>query len=208
MLNQKNEIIKDVIEQVLRENFFIPVGISNRHLHISREACDALFGEGYELTPIRDLDQPGQFAAEEKVDLVSGDRVLKGVRILGPLRNNTQIEISKTDARQIRKNPPIRQSGDIEGSESVTLRGPKGEYKIEEGLIVASRHAHISAEDAKKYGIEDGKAYSIEIGGKRPMIMKNVVMRVSDKYSTELHLDIDEANSADLNQGDYVKLLK
>ncbi len=208
-MEKKNKaLVENVIKEVLEETFFVPVGVSNRHVHLDRKACDALFGEGYELTPMRPLSQPGQFASEEKVDVISESGELKGVRILGPLRDATQIEISKTDARQLRKNPPIRQSGVLDGSTSITLRGPKGEYTVDQGLIVAARHIHTSESDAKKYGIVNGDVYAIEVGGERPMIMENVVMRVSDKFVSELHLDIDEANSADLMQGDYVKVLR
>ncbi len=175
----------------------ILVEISARHLHVSREDLDVLFGEGYQLTPKKDLSQPGQFACEERVDIIGPKRELKGVSILGPCRPATQIELSLTDARSIGAMAPVRESGDIAGSGAIKLRGPKGEVELTEGVISAKRHVHMTPEDAENFGVTDGEIVSVKIETEgRALTFGDVVIRVSPKYALAMHIDTDEANAA------------
>ena len=170
---------------------------SARHVHVSREDLDILFGEGYELTPKKELSQPGQFACEERVTVVGSKRELAGVSILGPCRNATQVELSLTDARSIGVSAPIRESGDVASSGTCKLVGPKGEVELSEGVISAKRHIHMTPEDAAAYGIEDSQVVSVKIPTKdRALIFGDVVARVSPSYKLAMHLDTDEANAA------------
>lgn len=187
----------------------IPVGISGRHIHLSKEHLEILFGKGYELTKFRELSQPGQYAAEEKVDIISPEgREIKGVRILGPTRNETQLEVSHSDARRARLTAPVRSSGDIKGSGACTIKGPKGEVKIDEGVIVADRHIHFSPEDAEKFGVKDRQIVSIKVGGVKPGILGNVLCRVHESFKLDCHLDTDDGSAFLLNNGDLVELIK
>lgn len=186
----------------------IPVGLSNRHVHISEEDLEVLFGEDYNLTELKDLSQPGQYACEEKVDVVGPRGKLEGVRILGPTRDKTQIEISTTDAFTIGVKPMLRNSGDIEGTPGAKIVGPKGEVELKEGLIVAARHIHMHTKDAENFGLKDEDVVKVETEGDRGVIFKNVLVRVSDAFQLELHLDMEEGNAAGLKNGDTVNLIK
>lgn len=187
----------------------IPVGISGRHIHLSDEHLEILFGKGYKLTNFRDLSQPGQYAAEEKVDIVSFEgREIKGVRILGPTRPETQLELSHSDARRARIDAPVRSSGDIKGSAGCKIVGPKGEVTIEEGVIVADRHIHFSEEDALKFGVTDRQIVSIKVSGVKPGILGNVLCRVHKNFKLDCHLDTDDGSAFLLNNGDLVELIK
>lgn len=187
----------------------IPVGISGRHIHLSKEHLNILFGEGYELTVFKDLSQPDQYACEEKVDVISpAGREIKGVRILGPTRKETQLEVSRSDAIRGRFDAPVRSSGDIKGSGSCTIVGPKGQVEIKEGVIVADRHIHFSLEDAKNFGVSDKEVVSIFVGGEKSGILNNVLCRVSDKFALDCHLDTDDGAAFGLNTGDTVTLVK
>ena len=185
------------------------VEISARHLHVSREDLDTLFGEGYELTPKKDLSQPGQFACEERVDVVGSKKTLKGVSILGPCRPETQIELSLTDARSIGVSAPIRESGDVKDSGACKLVGPKGEVELKQGIIAAKRHIHMTPEDAEVFGVTDGEVVSVKIPTDgRSTIFGDVVVRVSPKYALAMHIDTDEANAAAVPgsaQGEIIK---
>lgn len=173
------------------------VEISARHAHLSKEDLETLFGKGYTLTRKKDLSQPGQFACEERVDIVGPKRELKGVSILGPVRPATQVELSMTDARSIGVSAPVRESGDTAGSAPCKIVGPCGEIEISEGVIVAKRHIHMTPADAEKYGISDRQVVSVEIPTDgRKLIFGDVVARVSDKFALAMHLDTDEANAA------------
>ena len=173
------------------------VEISARHVHVSREDLDILFGKGYELTPKKDLSQPGQFACEERVKVVGTKKELPGVSILGPCRKATQVELSLTDARSIGVAAPVRESGDIEGSGTCKLVGPCGEVEIPCGVISAKRHIHMTTADAEKYGITDSQIVKVKIPTEgRALIFDDVVARVSDSYALAMHLDTDEANAA------------
>lgn len=173
------------------------VEISARHVHVSEEHLEILFGKGYKLTPKKDLSQPGQFACEERVTVVGPKKELAGVSILGPCRKATQVEISLTDARSIGVKVPIRESGDVAGSGACKLIGPAGEIELTEGVIAAKRHIHMTTADAEKYGITDSQIVSVKIPTEgRALIFGDVVARVSDSYALAMHLDTDEANAA------------
>ena len=173
------------------------VEISARHVHVSEEHLEILFGKGYKLTPKKDLSQPGQFACEERVTVVGPKKELAGVSILGPCRKATQIELSLTDARSIGVKAPIRESGDVAGSGACKLVGPAGEVEITEGVIAAKRHIHMTTADAEKYGITDSQIVSVKIPTEgRSLVFGDVVARVSDSYALAMHLDTDEANAA------------
>ena len=173
------------------------VEISARHVHVSQEHLEILFGKGYKLTPKKDLSQPGQYACEERVTVVGPKRELAGVSILGPCRKATQIEISLTDARAIGVKAPIRESGDIAGSGACKLIGPAGEVELAEGVIAAKRHIHMTTADAEKYGITDSQIVSVKVPTEgRTLIFGDVVARVSDSYALAMHIDTDEANAA------------
>ncbi len=173
------------------------VEISARHVHVSKEDLETLFGKGYELTRKKDLSQPGQFACEERVDVIGPKRELKNVSILGPVRPATQVELAMTDARSIGVSAPVRESGDVAGSGACKLVGPCGEVELAEGVIVAKRHIHMTPEDAEKYGISDRQIVQVEIPTEgRSLIFGDVVARVSDKFKLAMHLDTDEANAA------------
>ena len=170
---------------------------SARHIHLSREHIDILFGEGYQLTKKKDLSQPGQFACEEKVRVEGTKSAFPGISVLGPERKASQVEISLTDARSIGVKAPVRESGDIAGSGSCKLVGPKGEVELTEGVIAAMRHLHITPEDAEKMGVQDKQIISVETNcNGRALTFGDVVVRVSEKFATRMHIDTDEANAA------------
>ena len=173
------------------------VEISARHVHVSEEHLEILFGKGYKLTPKKNLSQPGQFACEERVTVVGTKKELAGVSILGPCRKATQVELSLTDARVIGVKAPIRESGDVADSGACKLVGPAGEVELTEGVIAAKRHIHMTTADAEKYGITDSQIVSVKIPTEgRALIFGDVVARVSDSYALAMHLDTDEANAA------------
>ena len=175
----------------------ILVETSARHLHVTREHLDILFGEGYELTSKKDLSQPGQFACEERVDIVGPKRTLSGVSILGPIRKATQVELSLTDARSIGVNAPVRESGDIAGSGACKIVGPKGEVEISEGVIAAKRHIHMTPADAAAYNVTDKEIVSVRLETEgRSLTFDDVVVRVSDNFFLAMHIDTDESNAA------------
>ena len=185
----------------------IKVGVSNRHVHLTKEVYYGLFGKS-ELEKDRDLDQPGQFASTSYVTIKKGDRELEKVRVLGPFRDYNQVEISQTDAYKLKVNPPVRDSGDLEGSESITLIGPNGSVDLSSGLILARRHIHITPEDMKKYGFEGLKKVAVLIKGEKGGIIDNIYFKVLDIASLTLHLDTDEGNAFNLKSGDEVILIK
>ncbi len=173
------------------------VEISARHVHVTKNDLETLFGKGYELTPKKDLSQPGQFACEERVTVVGPKREIAGVSILGPCRKETQVELSATDARSIGVTAPVRESGDIKGSGACKLVGPCGEVELAEGVIIAKRHIHMTVADAEKYGITDKQVVRVAINTEgRSLVFGDVVARVSDSYALAMHIDTDEANAA------------
>ena len=187
----------------------IPVGVSGRHAHLSQEHLEILFGKDYQLTPMKDLSQPGQYAATEKIDVISPQgKKLEGVRILGPVRPASQVEISRSDALRFKFEAPVRSSGDVKGSGSATLVGPKGEVFIHEGMIIADRHIHFSLDEAESFGVTDGQIVSIKVDGVKPGILEQVLCRVSPKFKLDCHLDTDDGSAFMLNTGDEVTLVK
>ncbi|GAW92596.1 phosphate propanoyltransferase [Calderihabitans maritimus] len=185
----------------------IPVGVSNRHVHLSQQDLEMLFGHGHRLKARRELGQPGEFAAEEVVTLVGPRGVIEGVRIVGPLRDKTQVEISMTDAYRLGLRPPVRKSGDLEGTPGIAVVGPKGVVALGEGVILAARHIHMHTREAEKLGLKNDDRVRVRVAGERAQIMENVIIRVSDKYRLEMHVDTDEANAALLTNGDTVTIL-
>lgn len=184
----------------------VPVGLSNRHIHLSQAHIDVLFGEGYELTKFKDLAQPGQYAAEEKVEVV-GPKGSLTMRVLGPARGNTQVEVSLADGFTLGVKPPVRDSGDVAGSPGAKIKGPKGEVEITEGIIAASRHIHMHSDDAKRYGIEDKARVSVKVGGDRALTFENVLVRAREDFALEFHVDIEEGNAAGLKNGQEVEII-
>jgi acetate kinase len=182
----------------------IPIGVSVRHVHLSRHDCDALFGPGVELTRRRDVTQPGQYVTRETVDLIGPKGEVHGVAIINPLRKETQVEVARTDALRLGISPPLRESGKLDGTPGIKLRGPAGEVEIPRGVILAHRHVHMSPHDARTFGVGDGDLIEIRAEGDREMTMGDVLVRVSDKYALDLHLDTDEANAASLTSDSVV----
>ncbi|PIU15391.1 propanediol utilization protein [bacterium (Candidatus Gribaldobacteria) CG08_land_8_20_14_0_20_39_15] len=175
----------------------IPTEISARHIHLCREHLDKLFGENYELTKSKDLTQKGQFAAQESITIKTEKNQIANVRIVGPLRSRTQLEISKTDARHLGVNPPVRKPGDLDGSAGCKLIGPKGEVDIKEGLIIAWRHIHLSPQDAAKYGLSPDKYVSVKIdNGERGATFHKVYVHLDPNFTPLFCLDTDEGNAA------------
>lgn len=186
----------------------IPLGISNRHVHISSADLTTLFGPGAELTRLRDLFQPGQFVGEQTVTLAGPRGVIEKVRILGPLRGKTQVEISVSDCFKLGIQAPIRDSGDLQGSARITLVGPVGSVTLGEGCIIAARHIHMHPDDAELFGVRDGDRVNVKTAGPRGIVFTEVLVRVDRKYYPEMHLDVDEANAASLANGDLLEIVK
>ncbi|WFD09186.1 phosphate propanoyltransferase [Tepidibacter hydrothermalis] len=185
----------------------LPIALSNKHIHLGQKDIDVLFGEGTELTHFKDLSQPGQFACEEKVDIVGPKGTIKGVRVLGPARPETQIEISLSDGFKLGVKAPIKDSGDVEGTPGVKIVGPKGEVELQRGVIVASRHIHMHTDDAAKFNVEDKQKVKIRTSGQRAVVFENVLVRVSPKFALEMHVDVEEGNAAGVRNGDLVELI-
>ena len=187
----------------------ILVETSARHVHVTKEDLETLFGAGHELTVKSWLSQPGQFASEEQVDVVGPKNTLKRVRILGPVRPATQVELSLTDARSIGVTAPIRESGDIEGSGACTLVGPAGSVTVEQGVIAAKRHIHMTPADAEEFGVKDKDNVSVKVcTDGRALTFDDVVVRVSDNFSLAMHIDTDESNAACAVPGTMGDLIK
>lgn len=185
----------------------VPVGVSARHIHLSKEHIKILFGEGYELKVMKDLSQPGQFAAEETVAVIGPKGKFDKIRILGPARNKTQLEISRTDAFSLGVAAPVRESGNTEGTPGIKIVGPAGEVETADGVIVAARHIHFHTSDAEKWGIKDKQLLSVKVNSERPVIFENVVARVSESFALDMHIDTDEANAAAVKNGDKAEVL-
>lgn len=186
----------------------LPIALSNKHIHLSKSDLENLFGEGYELTVLKDLSQPGQYACEEKVDLVGPKGTIKGVRVLGPVRPDTQVEVSLADCFTLGVKAPIKESGDIEGTPGVKLVGPKGEVELAQGVIVASRHIHMSLEDASNFGVKDKDIVKVKTFGQRALVFENVLVRAREDFALEMHVDVEEGNAAGVKNGDLVELIK
>lgn len=213
MIEIDQTLIQKVVREVMnrlenKEEISIPIGISNRHIHLSQRDLEILFGKGYQLTKYRDLKQPGQYAAKETIIMQGPKGSIDSVRILGPTRDETQIEVSYTDARTLGIKPPVRESGKIQESAPITLIGPKGTVEKAEGAIAALRHIHMPTDVANELGIKDKDIVKVETDGERGVVFTNVLARVSDSYALEMHVDTDEANGAGLSNKDTVRIIK
>lgn len=187
----------------------VPVGVSNRHIHLSTADLETLFGAGYELTPIKDLSQPGQFACKETLTIVGPSlRPIENVRVLGPVRKASQVEISRTDSFTLKVKPPVRESGDIAGSSPITIIGPKGVVTLKEGCIIANRHIHMSTDEGAQFGLSDGQYVDVEVEGARRTKFYDVQVRVHKDFRLEMHIDTDDANAAGIGNGAKVKIVK
>ena len=186
----------------------VPVGISNHHVHLNKTDLEALFGQGFKLEVDRELSQKGQFAAKQKVKIKTENGEIDNVRVLGPIRDYTQIEISRTDSYKLKINPPVRDSGDLIGSESITIVGPKGEIRKDIGCIIANRHIHLNNNDLVKYGLDKDKTYKVKVTGEKGGILDNVHLKVDDSFTFELHLDTDDGNAFLLENGNKLEIIK
>jgi acetate kinase len=188
----------------------IPIGVSAHHLHLSQADVERLFGAGYKLKPRADLSQPEQFAAEEQVKLIGPRGTIERLRVLGPARSQTQVEISRTEGYTLGINAPIRMSGDLDGTPGLMIEGPAGQIELKKGVIYAQRHIHMAPDDAHRFGVQNGDVVRVRAGDERELIFGDVAVRVSPKYRLEFHLDTDEANAAELNNGDraYVEAIQ
>lgn len=206
----QEQIITEVLKRLEKfvDQPYVPIGVSNRHVHLSRNELDRLFGTGYQLTKLKDLKQPGQFAANETVTLIGPKGEMAGVRILGPTRETTQVEISITDSFKLGISPPVKESGKLTGTPGIRLKGPKGIVELSEGVIAALRHIHVPPEFAEKFKLKDKDFVQVELGDVRKTIFENVLIRVSNRYELEMHLDTDEANAAGVKTGDLAKIRK
>lgn len=186
----------------------IPVGVSNRHLHLSQADMDVLFGADYQMNKIKDLSQPGQYACKETVTICGPKGAIEGVRILGPVRGKTQVEILAGDCFKLGVTAPSRLSGELVGTPGITIVGPKGSVRTSEGLIVAQRHIHMTPQDAENYGVRDGQTVSIQIDGTRGGTLSNVAVRANNASALECHIDTEEANAMSMNSLSKIKIIK
>lgn len=210
----KKEIAKLVMQELktsgllINEYNKVPVSVSARHLHLCREDLEALFGKGYELTVEKEISQPGQYAAKEKVTLITDKGKIENIRVLGPLRNKTQIELTKSEARTLGLNLEVRNSGDLSNTSGVTIKGPKGSIELREGVIIADRHIHMTPEDAENYDVKNGQKVSVVVNGKKGGVLSNVTIRVNPRYKLDFHIDTDDANAFLIQNGDLLELVK
>ena len=187
----------------------IPVGVSNRHIHLTHADVETLFGTGYTLTPLKDLSQPGQYACKETLTIVGPSmRPIENVRVLGPERRESQVEISATDSYVLKVRPPVRESGKLEGSSPIRIIGPRGVVELSRGCIIANRHIHMSLEDAAAFGVSDGDYVTVDAFGTRRTRWYDVQVRAHKDFRLEMHVDTDDANAVGIGNGSKVKLIK
>lgn len=219
-----NEIIKQVLEKLAEvqggdacqkasqtassEDSSIPLGISNRHIHLSQQDVEKLFGKGYQLANMKDLVQPGQFACKETVTVCGPKGAMEKIRVLGPVRSQTQVELLSGDNYKLGIKALPKMSGDLAGTPGVTVVGPQGSVQLQEGAIVAKRHIHMTTEEAKQFGVRDGQIVSIACRGTRPGILDDVIIRANDNSALECHLDTEEANGLGLSSDSLIQIVK
>ncbi|MDR3766289.1 MAG: phosphate propanoyltransferase [Butyricicoccus sp.] len=201
------QIIQAVLSAIPRAGL-VEVEVSARHVHLTREHLEILFGKGAELTPKRPLSQPGQFLSEERVTLVGPKGRKERTAILGPIRPATQVELSKSDCVELGVKAPVRESGDVAGSGSITIEGPCGSLTIDEGVIIAHNHVHLTPEVAQIMGVTDKQRVAVEVFSDRPVTFRDVIIRVSEKFSCRMHIDFDEANAALISGFTLGKIIK
>lgn len=195
----------EMLAQAVLERVFVPVEASGRHVHLTQEQVQTLFG--HPLTPKRDLSQPGQYLAEERVAVVGPKGEFRNVAVLGPARRKGQVEISLTDGKTLGIRPPVRLSGDVSGSPGCILEGPQGKIQLESGVIVAQRHIHLTPEEGKRFGVKDQQRVRLQVFTARPVIFEDTVVRISPDFRGAVHLDYDEANACGLVCGDFGRIL-
>ena len=211
--NNIEQITRLVIDAINRNEdknsgFLVPIGVSARHIHLTQEHVEALFGPGYHLTKKKDL-MGGQFASNETCTIVGLKlRAIENVRILGPVRKASQVEVSATDAIRLGMKVPVRESGNVKGSAPIAIIGPKGALYLKEGCIVAMRHIHMSPKDALAAGVKDGDIVSVKADNDRGTIFNHVKIRVDESFTLEMHIDTDEANASQISQGDTVTIIR
>jgi len=201
-------LIADMASELESNPYGVPAGISAHHVHLTKEAVSVLFGQGYRLTFLKKLSQPGQFAAQEQVQVVGPSGKTVKMRVLGPERSVCQVEISSSDSRVLGVAPIVRASGDLKGTPGIRLVGPAGALFLDEGVIIAERHVHMTPADARWFGVSNGQQVSIAVGGPKAGIMEQVAVRVDESYSLEFHIDTDDANAFLMKQGQFVGLLR
>ncbi|MFP6724198.1 MAG: phosphate propanoyltransferase [Candidatus Poribacteria bacterium] len=187
----------------------VPIGVSARHVHVTQSDLEILYGDRHRLTVLAPLYQPGAFAAKETVTIVGHRmRAIEGVRILGGVRSYSQVEVAPTDAIRLGLHPPIRDSGDLKGAEPITLVGPHGSVRLDEGAIIATRHAHMTPEEAEGFGVSESDRLKVRIVGERSLVFENIRPKIHPDYVLQMHLDTDDANAAGLRGGEAVELLE
>jgi putative phosphotransacetylase len=197
-----DRLIAEVISRIKeRDAPGIPVGVSNKHIHLSQEDLEALFGKGYELSPIKDLGQPGQYAAKETLSIAGPKGSFTGVRVLGPVRRESQVEVSRTDAYQLGVNPPVRISGDLRGSANLCVIGPAGMLAMKSKVIIAKRHIHMTPDEARLFGVADGDVVRVACESERKCLFYDTLIRSAPASALEFHIDTDEANASGIKNG-------
>ncbi|MBE5976770.1 MAG: phosphate propanoyltransferase [Paenibacillaceae bacterium] len=214
-MDNREELIQKITEMVLEQwnllstdPYQVPVGISARHVHLSRDHVEILFGAGYQLTPEKSLSQPGQFACKEQVEVCGPKGSIKKVRILGPERKQSQVEMAFSDCRILGINPPVRTSGDLKETPGILLKGPVGEVSLKEGVIIADRHIHMTPEEASWFDVSDGDRVNVLVPGEKAGVIGRVLVRVTSESRLDLHVDTDDANAFLLRQGQWVTIRK
>lgn len=205
------ELLLAVVKEggdIKEDDSSIPVGVSNRHIHLSQTALNTLFGEGYQLTAMKDLSQPGQYACKETLTIAGPKGAIEKVRILGPVRSESQVEILQSDCFKLGIAAPVRLSGDLDGTPGITLIGPKGSVILSKGLIVVQRHIHMTLEDALRFNVQDGEKVTIQTDGLRGGTYSNVMVRANNASKLECHIDTEEANAMNLSSTSKINIIK
>lgn len=204
------KIVRSVVSQTVGESKnAIPIGVSNRHIHLTQADVETLFGTGYQLQELKPLSQKGQYACKETLTIIGPSmKPIVGVRVLGPVRKASQVEISRTDSFTLKVAPPVRESGNIAGSAPITIVGPKGTVTLKEGCIIANRHIHMSPEDGARFGVCDGDTVTIDLNGARRTTFYDVQVRVHKDFCLEMHIDTDDANAAGVSGKDKAIIRK